>query len=149
MEKKFRFERVLDIRIIQFEREEEKLFDLLKEEKEIRERMTQKRNEIVELGRKAKAEAANANFKILDLYRKFELRLEIEISSIAKELDHKLRQIQQQRIVLNKAYNDKVVFEKLKEKHTEQYKQYEIKQEIKFFDELTTNKFSRTMTEEL
>ena len=136
MTKKFKMEKVLELREKALEKEKIKLSELIKIEKEIRAERQVIADDINQKSAELEEDRQNNRFDFIDMYNKYiKLRQKDLI-----ECETRRRQAEQniinQKEVLRKALNDVKVMEKLKEKHLQAYQEYVKKQEEMQIDEI-------------
>ena len=136
MTKKFKMEKVLELREKALEKEKIKLSELIKIEEEIRAERQVIADDINQKSAELEEDRQNNRFDFIDMYNKYiKLRQKDLI-----ECETKRRQAEQniinQKEVLRKALNDVKVMEKLKEKHLQAYQEYVKKQEEMQIDEI-------------
>lgn len=136
MTKKFKMEKVLELREKALEKEKIKLSELIKIEEEIRAERQVIADDINQKSAELEEDRQNNRFDFIDMYNKYiKLRQKDLI-----ECETRRRQAEQniinQKEVLRKALNDVKVMEKLKEKHLQAYQKYVKKQEEMQIDEI-------------
>lgn len=136
MTKKFKMEKVLELREKALEKEKIKLSELITIEEEIRAERQVIADDINQKSAELEEDRQNNRFDFIDMYNKYiKLRQKDLI-----ECETKRRQAEQniinQKEVLRKALNDVKVMEKLKEKHLQAYQEYVKKQEEMQIDEI-------------
>ncbi len=136
MTKKFKMEKVLELREKALEKEKIKLSELIKIEEEIRAERQVIADDINQKSAELEEDRQNNRFDFIDMYNKYiKLRQKDLI-----ECETRRRQAEQniinQKEVLRKALNDVKVMEKLKEKHLQAYQEYVKKQEEMQIDEI-------------
>lgn len=136
MTKKFKMEKVLELREKALEKEKIKLSELIKIEKEIRAERQVIADDINQKSAELEEDRQNNRFDFIDMYNKYiKLRQKdlIECETRRKQAE---QNIINQKEVLRKALNDVKVMEKLKEKHLQAYQEYVKKQEEMQIDEI-------------
>lgn len=136
MTKKFKMEKVLELREKALEKEKIKLSELITIEEEIRAERQVIADDINQKSAELEEDRQNNRFDFIDMYNKYiKLRQKDLI-----ECETRRRQAEQniinQKEVLRKALNDVKVMEKLKEKHLQAYQEYVKKQEEMQIDEI-------------
>lgn len=136
MTKKFKMEKVLELREKALEKEKIKLSELIKIEEDIRAERQVIADDINQKSAELEEDRQNNRFDFIDMYNKYiKLRQKDLI-----ECETRRRQAEQniinQKEVLRKALNDVKVMEKLKEKHLQAYQEYVKKQEEMQIDEI-------------
>ena len=136
MTKKFKMEKVLELREKALEKEKIKLSELIKIEEEIRAERQVIADDINQKSAELEEDRQNNRFDFIDMYNKYiKLRQKdlIECETRRKQAE---QNIINQKEVLRKALNDVKVMEKLKEKHLQAYHEYVKKQEEMQIDEI-------------
>lgn len=136
MTKKFKMEKVLELREKALEKEKIKLSELIKIEEEIRAERQVIADDINQKSAELEEDRQNNRFDFIDMYNKYiKLRQKdlIECETRRKQAE---QNIINQKEVLRKALNDVKVMEKLKEKHLQAYQEYVKKQEEMQIDEI-------------
>ncbi len=136
MTKKFKMEKVLELREKALEKEKIKLSELIKIEEEIRAERQVIADDIDQKSAELEEDRQNNRFDFIDMYNKYiKLRQKdlIECETRRKQAE---QNIINQKEVLRKALNDVKVMEKLKEKHLQAYQEYVKKQEEMQIDEI-------------
>lgn len=136
MTKKFKMEKVLELREKALEKEKIKLSELITIEEEIRAERQVIADDINQKSAELEEDRQNNRFDFIDMYNKYiKLRQKdlIECETRRKQAE---QNIINQKEVLRKALNDVKVMEKLKEKHLQAYKEYVKKQEEMQIDEI-------------
>lgn len=136
MTKKFKMEKVLELREKALEKEKIKLSELIKIEEDIRAERQVIADDINQKAAELEEDRQNNRFDFIDMYNKYiKLRQKdlIECETRRKQAE---QNIINQKEVLRKALNDVKVMEKLKEKHLQAYQEYVKKQEEMQIDEI-------------
>ncbi len=136
MTKKFKMEKVLELREKALEKEKIKLSELITIEEEIRAERQAIADDINQKSAELEEDRQNNRFDFIDMYNKYiKLRQKdlIECETRRKQAE---QNIINQKEVLRKALNDVKVMEKLKEKHLQAYQEYVKKQEEMQIDEI-------------
>lgn len=136
MTKKFKMEKVLELREKALEKEKIKLSELITIEEEIRAERQVIADDINQKSAELEEDRQNNRFDFIDMYNKYiKLRQKdlIECETRRKQAE---QNIINQKEVLRKALNDVKVMEKLKEKHLQAYQEYVKKQEEMQIDEI-------------
>ena len=136
MTKKFKMEKVLELREKALEKEKIKLSELITIEEEIRAERQVIADDINQKSAELEEDRQNNRFDLIDMYNKYiKLRQKdlIECETRRKQAE---QNIINQKEVLRKALNDVKVMEKLKEKHLQAYQEYVKKQEEMQIDEI-------------
>lgn len=136
MTKKFKMEKVLELREKALEKEKIKLSELIKIEEEIRAERQVIADDINQKSAELEEDRQNNRFDFIDMYNKYiKLRQKdlIECETRRRQAE---QNIMNQKEVLRKALNDVKVMEKLKEKHLQAYQEYVKKQEEMQIDEI-------------
>ena len=136
MTKKFKMEKVLELREKALEKEKIKLSELITIEEEIRAERQAIADDINQKSAELEEDRQNNRFDFIDMYNKYiKLRQKdlIECETRRKQAE---QNIINQKEVLRKALNDVKVMEKLKEKHLQTYQEYVKKQEEMQIDEI-------------
>lgn len=136
MTKKFKMEKVLELREKALEKEKIKLSELIKIEEDIRAERQVIADDINQKSAELEDDRQNNRFDFIDMYNKY---IKIRQNDLI-ECETRRRQAEQniinQKEVLRKALNDVKVMEKLKEKHLQAYQEYVKKQEEMQIDEI-------------
>ena len=136
MTKKFKMEKVLELREKALEKEKIKLSELIKIEEDIRAERQVIADDINQKSAELEEDRQNNRFDFIDMYNKYiKLRQKdlIECETRRKQAE---QNIINQKEVLRKALNDVKVMEKLKEKDLQAYQEYVKKQEEMQIDEI-------------
>lgn len=136
MTKKFKMEKVLELREKALEKEKIKLSELITIEEDIRAERQVIADDINQKSAELEEDRQNNRFDFIDMYNKYiKLRQKdlIECETRRKQAE---QNIINQKEVLRKALNDVKVMEKLKEKHLQAYQEYVKKQEEMQIDEI-------------
>lgn len=136
MTKKFKMEKVLELREKALEREKIKLSELVKIEADLMAERQVIADDINKKSEEMESDRQNNIFDFIDMYNKY---IKLRQNDLI-ECETKRRQAEQniinQKEVLKKALNDVKVMEKLKEKHLQEYQEYLKKQEAMQIDEV-------------
>lgn len=147
---KFRLQTILDHKQDLEDKEKEKLAKVLQRLQQARDylaRLEHKR-EVTRLELKEKQRAGQLNINELQIYNQFLKKLDQDIINARLMIEQIKAEEREQRQALLQAAQERMTFEKLKEKHKEQYDEEEAEKERKLIDELATIKFARRQQEE-
>lgn len=141
---KFKLETVLKVKIRVEELRQKEL-------KEAEVRREQARRQLIQRQEEVQATVANYREQFqasIDLnkandYHRFLLWLNKQVELAMQRLEQCEQEVRERRLKLMEATREKKVLEKLKEKAYEEYKAEELREEIKFLDELGTGQFFR------
>ena len=140
MTKKFKMEKVLELREKALEKEKIKLSELIKIEEEIRAERQVIADDINQKSAELEEDRQNNRFDFIDMYNKYIKLRQKDLIKDLIECETRRKQAEQniinQKEVLRKALNDVKVMEKLKEKHLQAYQEYVKKQEEMQIDEI-------------
>ena len=136
MTKKFKMEKVLELREKALEKEKIKLSELIKIEEDIRAERQAIADDINKNGNDLEEERKNNRFEFIDMYTKYIKVREKDLIECETRRRQAEQNILNQKEVLRKALNDVKVMEKLKEKHLQAYQEYVKKQEEMQIDEI-------------
>lgn len=136
MTKKFKMEKVLELREKALEKEKIKLSELIKIEEDIRAERQAIADDINKNANDLEEERKNNRFEFIDMYTKYIKVREKDLIECETRRRQAEQNILNQKEVLRKALNDVKVMEKLKEKHLQTYQEYVKKQEEMQIDEI-------------
>lgn len=136
MTKKFKMEKVLELREKALEKEKIKLSELIKIEEDIRAERQAIADDINKNANDLEEERKNNRFEFIDMYTKYIKVKEKDLIECETRRRQAEQNILNQKEVLRKALNDVKVMEKLKEKHLQAYQEYVKKQEEMQIDEI-------------
>ena len=136
MTKKFKMEKVLELREKALEKEKIKLSELIKIEEDIRAERQAIADDINKNANDLEKERKNNRFEFIDMYTKYIKVREKDLIECETRRRQAEQNILNQKEVLRKALNDVKVMEKLKEKHLQAYQEYVKKQEEMQIDEI-------------
>lgn len=136
MTKKFKMEKVLELREKALEKEKIKLSELIKIEEDIRAERQAIDDDINKNANDLEEERKNNRFEFIDMYTKYIKVREKDLIECETRRRQAEQNILNQKEVLRKALNDVKVMEKLKEKHLQAYQEYVKKQEEMQIDEI-------------
>ncbi len=136
MTKKFKMEKVLELREKALEKEKIKLSELIKIEEDIRAERQAIADDINKNANDLEEERKNNRFEFIDMYTKYIKVREKDLIECETRRRQAEQNILNQKEVLRKALNDVKVMEKLKEKHLQAYQEYVKKQEEMQIDEI-------------
>ena len=136
MTKKFKMEKVLELREKALEKEKIKLSELIKIEEDIRAERQAIADDINKNANDLEEERKNNRFEFIDMYTKYIKVREKDLIECETRRKQAEQNILNQKEVLRKALNDVKVMEKLKEKHLQAYQEYVKKQEEMQIDEI-------------
>lgn len=136
MTKKFKMEKVLELREKALEKEKIKLSELIKIEEDIRAERQAIADDINKNANDLEEERKNNRFEFIDMYTKYIKVREKDLIECETRRRQAEQNIINQKEVLRKALNDVKVMEKLKEKHLQAYQEYVKKQEEMQIDEI-------------
>lgn len=136
MTKKFKMEKVLELREKALEKEKIKLSELIKIEEDIRAERQAIADDINKNADDLEEERKNNRFEFIDMYTKYIKVREKDLIECETRRRQAEQNILNQKEVLRKALNDVKVMEKLKEKHLQAYQEYVKKQEEMQIDEI-------------
>ncbi len=136
MNKKFKLEKVLELREKALEREKIKLSELQKIESDIRAELQLIKDEINKKSAELEEDRQKGIFQFMEMYTKYIKMKENELLECETRRKTAEQNILQQKEVLKKALNDLKVMEKLKEKHLQDYQVFMKKQEELQIDEI-------------
>lgn len=136
MTKKFKMEKVLELREKALEKEKIKLSELITIEEEIRAERQVIADDINQKSAELEEDRQNNRFDFIDMYNKYIKLRQKELIECETRRKQAEQNIINQKEVLRKALNDVKVMEKLKEKHLQVYQEYVKKQEEMQIDEI-------------
>ena len=136
MTKKFKMEKVLELKEKALEKEKIKLSELIKIEEDIRAERQAIDDDINKNANDLEEERKNNRFEFIDMYTKYIKVREKDLIECETRRRQAEQNILNQKEVLRKALNDVKVMEKLKEKHLQAYQEYVKKQEEMQIDEI-------------
>ena len=140
MNKKFKMEKVLEIREKALEREKIKLGELQQIEADIRAELQVIAQEINKSADEMEQDKAQGRFEFVEMFTKFIKIKQQELIECETRRQAAEQNIVKQKEVLRKALNDVKVMEKLKEKHLIEYQAYVKKQEDMQIDEINISR---------
>ncbi len=140
MNKKFKMEKVLEIREKALEREKIKLAELQQIEADIRAELQVIAQEINKSANEMEQDKAQGRFEFVEMFTKFIKIKQQELIECETRRQAAEQNIVKQKEVLRKALNDVKVMEKLKEKHLIEYQAYVKKQEDMQIDEINISR---------
>lgn len=136
IEKQFRLEKVLKVKMLFLEKEKQHLYKLKKHEQNLINQIVEI-NQNIELKKDEKeVQLQKGRYDMLVMYDKFINVLLLESYDKYKTLEDIRQSISVQKPKVSKAFKDKKIIEKLKENHTKSYEQYIIRRELKEIDEI-------------
>ena len=133
MNKKFKLEKVLELREKALEREKIKLADLQLKEKQAKEEMTAVMEDIKVKNRELEQDRAKGLFDFIEMYSKY---IAVRQNDREAKVQMAAKEVAKQKEILKKSLNDVKVMEKLKAKHLLDYAEYVKKQEMMQIDEI-------------
>lgn len=136
MTKKFKMEKVLELREKALEKEKIKLSELIKIEADIRAERQVIADDINKKSEEMEIDRQNNRFDFIDMYNKYIKLRQTDLIECETRRRQAEQNIINQKEVLKKALNDVKVMEKLKEKHLQAYQEYLKKQEAMQIDEI-------------
>ncbi len=136
MNKKFKLEKVLELREKALEREKITLADLQLKEKQAYEEMYAVMEDIKAKNIELEQDRAKGIFDFIEMYNKYIAVRQDDLALCEAKVQAAVRETAKQKEVLKKALNDVQVMEKLKEKHLLDYAEYVKKQEMMQIDEI-------------
>lgn len=140
MNKKFKMEKVLEIREKALEREKIKLAELQQIEADIRAELQVIAQEINKSADEMEQDKAQGRFEFVEMFTKFIKIKQQELIECETRRQAAEQNIVKQKELLRKALNDVKVMEKLKEKHLIEYQAYVKKQEDMQIDEINISR---------
>jgi len=136
IEKRFRLEKVLKVKILFLEKEKQKLYKLLNYEQSITNHIAKMKDNIELKKDEKEDQLQKGRYNMLVMYEKFINLLLLEVYDTHKTLEDLKKSVSAQKIKVHNALKDFKMIEKLKENHTKKYEQYIRKRELKEIDEL-------------
>lgn len=140
MNKKFKLEKVLELREKALEREKIKLADLQQKEKEAREEINIVIEDIKSKNDEMEQDRAKGLFDFIEMYNKYIAVRQNDLAVCEAKLQAAVQEVHKQKEVLKKSLNDLKVMEKLKAKHLLDYAEYVKKQENMQIDEINISR---------
>ena len=140
MNKKFKLEKVLELREKALEREKIKLADLQQQEKEAREEINIVIEDIKSKNDEMEQDRAKGLFDFIEMYNKYIAVRQNDLAVCEAKLQAAVQEVNKQKEVLKKSLNDLKVMEKLKAKHLLDYAEYVKKQENMQIDEINISR---------
>ena len=140
MNKKFKLEKVLELREKALEREKIKLADLQQKEKEAREEINTVIEDIKSKNDEMEQDKAKGLFDFIEMYNKYIAVRQNDLAACEAKLQAAVQEVNKQKEVLKKSLNDLKVMEKLKAKHLLDYAEYVKKQENMQIDEINISR---------
>lgn len=140
MNKKFKLEKVLELREKALEREKIKLADLQQKEKEAREEINTVIEDIKSKNDEMEQDRAKGLFDFIEMYNKYIAVRQNDLAVCEAKLQAAVQEVNKQKEVLKKSLNDLKVMEKLKAKHLLDYAEYIKKQENMQIDEINISR---------
>lgn len=140
MNKKFKLEKVLELREKALEREKIKLADLQQLEKEAREEINIVIEDIKSKNDEMEQDRAKGLFDFIEMYNKYIAVRQNDLAVCEAKLQAAVQEVNKQKEVLKKSLNDLKVMEKLKAKHLLDYAEYVKKQENMQIDEINISR---------
>ena len=136
MNKKFKLEKVLELREKALEREKIKLADLQLKEKQAYEEMNAVIEDIKNKNSELEQDRAKGIFDFIEMYNKYIAVRQNDLLVCEAKVQAAAQETAKQKEVLKKSLNDVKVMEKLKAKHLLDYAEYVKKQEMMQIDEI-------------
>ena len=136
MNKKFKLEKVLELREKALEREKITLADLQLKEKQAYEEMYAVMEDIKAKNIELEQDRAKGIFDFIEMYNKYIAVRQDDLALCEAKMQAAVKENAKQKEVIKKALNDVKVMEKLKEKHLLDYAEYVKKQEMMQIDEI-------------
>ena len=140
MNKKFKLEKVLELREKALEREKIKLADLQQKEKGAREEINIVIEDIKSKNDEMEQDRAKGLFDFIEMYNKYIAVRQNDLAVCEAKLQAAVQEVNKQKEVLKKSLNDLKVMEKLKAKHLLDYAEYVKKQENMQIDEINISR---------
>ena len=140
MNKKFKLEKVLELREKALEREKIKLADLQQKEKDAQEEINIVIEDIKSKNEEMEQDRANGHFDFIEMYNKYIAVRQNDLALCQAKLQAAVQEVNKQKEVLKKSLNDLKVMEKLKAKHLLDYAEYVKKQENMQIDEINISR---------
>ena len=136
MNKKFKLEKVLELREKALEREKIKLADLQLKEKQAYEEMNAVIEDIKNKNSELEQDKTKGLFDFIEMYNKYIAVRQNDLAVCEAKVQAAAKEVAKQKEVLKKSLNDVKVMEKLKAKHLLDYAEYIKKQEMMQIDEI-------------
>lgn len=136
MNKKFKLEKVLELREKALEREKIKLSELQLKEKQAYEEMNAVMEDIKAKNSEMEQDRAKGLFDFVEMYNKYIALRQNDLLLCETKVQMAAKEVAKQKEVLKKSLNDVKVMEKLKAKHMLDYAEYVKKQEMMQIDEI-------------
>ena len=136
MNKKFKHEKVLELREKALEREKIKLSELQLKEKQAYEEMNAVMEDIKTKNSEMEQDRAKGLFDFIEMYNKYISVRQNDLLLCEAKVQMAAKEVAKQKEVLKKSLNDVKVMEKLKAKHLLDYAEYVKKQEMMQIDEI-------------
>lgn len=136
MNKKFKLEKVLELREKALEREKIKLSELQLKEKQAYEEMNSVMEDIKAKNSEMEQDRAKGLFDFIEMYNKYISVRQNDLLLCEAKVQMAAKEVAKQKEVLKKSLNDVKVMEKLKAKHLLDYAEYVKKQEMMQIDEI-------------
>ncbi len=136
MNKKFKLEKVLELREKALEREKIKLSELQLKEKQAYEEMNAVMEDIKTKNSEMEQDRAKGLFDFIEMYNKYISVRQNDLLLCEAKVQMAAKEVAKQKEVLKKSLNDVKVMEKLKAKHLLDYAEYVKKQEMMQIDEI-------------
>lgn len=136
MNKKFKLEKVLELREKALEREKIKLSELQLKEKQAYEEMNAVMEDIKAKNSEMEQDRAKGLFDFIEMYNKYISVRQNDLLLCEAKVQMAAKEVAKQKEVLKKSLNDVKVMEKLKAKHLLDYAEYVKKQEMMQIDEI-------------
>ncbi len=136
MDKKFKLEKVLELREKALEKEKITLAELQKIEADIRIELEKIASEINMKSLEMEEDRKHGRFEYIEMYTKYIKMKQNELIDCETRRRAAEQNIIKQKDVLKKALNDLKIMEKLKEKHLQDYQAFIKKQEEMQIDEI-------------
>ncbi len=132
------------------DKEKEKLAKILQRLEQAKQYLVnlEHKRDVTRFELKEKQRAGELDIIKLKIYNQYLKKLDSDIINVKLMIEQIKVEEREQRQNLLKAAQERQTFEKLKEKHREQFLAEEAEKERKFIDDLTTIKFARKQMEE-
>lgn len=140
MNKKFKLEKVLELREKALEREKIKLADLQLQEKQIVIELNDIIEDIKNKNNEMEQDKAKGLFDFIEMFNKYIAVRQNDLALCEAKLQAASKEVAKQKEVLKKSLNDVKVMEKLKAKHLLDYAEYMKKQENMQIDEINISR---------
>lgn len=140
MNKKFKLEKVLELREKALEREKIKLADLQLQEKQIVIELNDIIEDIKNKNNEMEQDKAKGIFDFIEMFNKYIAVRQNDLALCEAKLQAASKEVAKQKEVLKKSLNDVKVMEKLKAKHLLDYAEYMKKQENMQIDEINISR---------